>query len=428
MIAEEPTRLVEAIIGAIGTPVAILEVDAGQTIRYVALNQAYETVAGLRQREAAGKEPGEVLSAERARLLLEAAEECLRRRQVVACDEPGWADERGGLYRMMLAPVCASDGRIVRLLASGAQRMAGEAEGVRSSASLRQLSELVRGLPAVVWQWRQAADGSHGFVYVSDSAGSLLGVSAAALVDDWTRLPLPPRYRRRWRESLRDAVGRGRPWGFEGPLHGGSARIRWVRGAARAVASGPSETLINGLLLDGTHEHELEQELRHQAGTDALTGLMNRRRFFRAATHHLSSSRRGDEHLALFIADLDHFKAINDEHGHAVGDAALKRVAAIIRAHVRATDLVCRLGGEEFAGLLTGLSLEHAVNVLERLRRGVAEAEVVLGANTVRLTLSIGVADCPHGRTDLKEILARADRALYNAKDAGRNRVSAAPQ
>lgn len=424
MIAENPVSLVEAIIDTVKTPVAVFEVGPHQVIRYVTMNHEYEAVAGFRQSSVAGKRPGDVLPVERARLLLNAAHECLRYHQVVACDEPLWADDQGRLYRMMLAPVRAHDGEIVRLLATGAQRVAGEALGMYSTANLRRLSELVHGLPAVVWQWREAEDGSHGFTYVSDSASPLLGVTAAALLDDWSRLPLPPRYRRRWRETLRDVAARGRPWGFEGPLHGGSACIRWVRGAAQSAGRGNGETLINGLLLDATHEHELEQTLRHQASTDPLTGLMNRRRFFRAATRHLNSARRADEHLTLFIADLDHFKAINDEYGHAVGDAVLRHAATIISSHVRDTDLVCRLGGEEFAGLLTGLSPEDAVGALERLRTRVAEAGMPLGIGTVRLTLSIGVATCPHGRTDLKEFLARADRALYNAKRAGRNQVS----
>jgi len=168
-------------------------------------------------------------------------------------------------------------------------------------------------------------------------------------------------------------------------------------------------------------------ELRHKtaAKTDALTGLPNRGSFFQEAA---SLSRTGSRPLALLMIDLDHFKSINDQFGHAVGDKVLKIFAQTTAGNLRPTDLVGRLGGEEFAVLLPGASEEGAWIVAERLRSAFADAAMTVDGLPVHATASVGMSVLNPGQ-DMNALLDLADQALYRAKAAGRNRVvGAQPQ
>jgi diguanylate cyclase (GGDEF)-like protein len=158
----------------------------------------------------------------------------------------------------------------------------------------------------------------------------------------------------------------------------------------------------------------------HEASmTDALTGLFNRRAVNEALQRAWLRHRRTRAPLTVLVIDLDHFKRINDSAGHAAGDAALVRVAALLLAQLRAEDVLGRAGGEEFWLLLPDTGRMHALALAERLRRQVAEA--ALGT-----TCSIGVAEAHWQDIDAGQLIARADAALYRAKDAGRDRVEAA--
>jgi diguanylate cyclase (GGDEF)-like protein/PAS domain S-box-containing protein len=164
-----------------------------------------------------------------------------------------------------------------------------------------------------------------------------------------------------------------------------------------------------------------EQALQAQARTDALTGLPNRREFNERLQRALQRARRSGLAVAVFALDLDHFKAINDTHGHAVGDEALRAFARRIRGPLRQSDHLARLGGEEFIVLLPGAPVSNALEIAERLRASVAEAPLV-DVPRVAVTVSIGVAAFRPGDRGT-DLLARADTAAYAAKRSGRDRV-----
>ncbi|MBT9508174.1 GGDEF domain-containing protein [Rhodoferax sp.] len=165
--------------------------------------------------------------------------------------------------------------------------------------------------------------------------------------------------------------------------------------------------------------------LRRLARRDGLTGLLNRRAIEEALDAQMQRSQRSDQVFTLMMLDLDHFKVINDRHGHAMGDHALKHVAALLHGELRNVDLLGRYGGEEFLFLLPGLHLAQALPVAERLREGIAARPLVLAGVTVPLSVSIGVAESAGTQADPRSVLARADAALYRAKAEGRNRVLA---
>lgn len=164
----------------------------------------------------------------------------------------------------------------------------------------------------------------------------------------------------------------------------------------------------------------LNQQLAHLATTDPLTGLANRRSFFEAAERELGRSRRAGYATVVAMLDLDHFKDVNDTHGHAAGDRILELVSRVLVKELRDADLVGRLGGEEFGLLLVDVSVAHAREIVERIRTRVMHCDTGLDLS---VTLSAGIADCDPAMLGLDVAMALADRALYEAKRQGRNRV-----
>ena len=174
------------------------------------------------------------------------------------------------------------------------------------------------------------------------------------------------------------------------------------------------------------------QEQQRLAVTDGLTGLYNRRFFEEVLRLESERALRGDVPLALLVADLDHFKHVNDAHGHQSGDVVLVEVAHRLRRSLRASDVLARYGGEEFVAILPDADRETALDIAERCRSALADQPVRLHTgHRVTVTGSFGVAvlgtDAAAATRDATGLLRRADRALYAAKDAGRNRVTVAP-
>ena len=166
-------------------------------------------------------------------------------------------------------------------------------------------------------------------------------------------------------------------------------------------------------------------ELERLARTDSLTGLFNHRSFFEEVAHELEWTRRTGEPAALILLDIDQFKRVNDVHGHAVGDAVLRALAELLRTERRATDVIGRLGGEEFALVVRGAHVARGQQLAERLRTELEGLAVSTGVGDVHITASFGVSEILAGDGSPQEVYQRADRAMYTAKRAGRNRVVA---
>jgi diguanylate cyclase (GGDEF)-like protein/PAS domain S-box-containing protein len=181
-------------------------------------------------------------------------------------------------------------------------------------------------------------------------------------------------------------------------------------------------------LVDFTDKRALEEELRRLSVTDDLTGLYNQRFFYATLAREVEAARRYAAPMALLLIDLDRFKDFNDTYGHLEGDRVLKRFASSLRVAVRATDLACRYGGEEFVVLLPHTDLDEALVVAERIRLGVEELEFYpvvpgQGQRKARITVSVGAA-MYSSKGDMNELVRQADVAMYRAKESGRNRVA----
>ena len=173
------------------------------------------------------------------------------------------------------------------------------------------------------------------------------------------------------------------------------------------------------IITDRMHEWVLQL-----ARTDHLTGALSRGALFTQAARDLQIARRQHTYTAAFIVDIDHFKTINDTHGHAAGDAVLRHIALHGQAVLRCTDLFGRYGGDEFVAILPETDLHTAAAIAERLRESVGEPVPGLGSpqhGLPAITVSIGVASVCAGGQTIDELIARADQALYTAKHAGRN-------
>jgi diguanylate cyclase (GGDEF)-like protein len=181
------------------------------------------------------------------------------------------------------------------------------------------------------------------------------------------------------------------------------------------------------VLTDITGQVTLVRKLQDLATIDELTGLANRRQFFDLGRREIARARREDRPISVALMDLDHFKHVNDRYGHAAGDEALKSVAEACRAAIRLSDLVGRYGGEELAFVFPDADARTAADVAERLRSAIAAAAIEHGGNRIAMTASFGVASSMRpARVDLESLLLCADRALYEAKRNGRNRVEVA--
>lgn len=241
--------------------------------------------------------------------------------------------------------------------------------------------------------------------------------------------------RDRVRATLATAAQKGSPFRYEARLVTATGRIRHVscRGQAQAGEGGTavlfgtiqdiSEWIEIGMQLDAARRaaEAAAATATALADTDALTGIASRRKVLACLDQAMTAARRGARNVALIVVDVDHFKAVNDRHGHAAGDDVLRGVAGVLATGLRSGDTVGRIGGEEFVVVSAARSIGEAHELAERLRKRVADAHRGSGGQ-VPVTASFGVA-LFDGTQTAEQLLAAADRALYAAKGAGRNVV-----
>jgi len=171
---------------------------------------------------------------------------------------------------------------------------------------------------------------------------------------------------------------------------------------------------------------KLREKLHVQAVRDPLTGLYNRRYLIEAMTREFGRAERSGSPLSVLMLDVDHFKKLNDAYGHAAGDLALKRISALIEEMIRAGDIACRYGGEEFAIVLLDAAQESALRRADEIRDAIQKMRIeFLGTTLSQITVSIGVATYPTNGFEPTALISRSDAAMYQAKAAGRNRVAA---
>ena len=266
-------------------------------------------------------------------------------------------------------------------------------------------------------------------LYVNGSVSRLAGYSAEELVGNHFDLLIPHAYR-----GMHDAHFKRFAGGPDGSqINFGNRMVALTKDGdevpiettilKHTIGGAPRLTVS---LRDRSAAARAEEDLRQEAHTDPLTNVGNRRAFELAAQSAYEQDQDSSDNPSIVVVDIDHFKRVNDEHGHPAGDAVLKQFVNACKAALRTDDYVYRIGGEEFALLLTGADADSAGMLGERLRLRVSETAFKLpGGDHIRVTCSVGFAR-RSADEDVHDTLARADQALYMAKQAGRNRVETA--
>ncbi|MFJ2523751.1 diguanylate cyclase [Pseudomonas capeferrum] len=285
----------------------------------------------------------------------------------------------------------------------------------------RLLEKLSAEVPGGIYQYRLDADGSSCFPYASKGLYDIYEVDLQQLHEDATLVfeRIHPDDLDRVRRSVRYSADHLTPWREEYRVCLPRAGLRWVRGEATPEVGDAGCTLWHGYLTDISDLKGVEEELRALSVTDALTGIHNRRYFQERLKVELDRAQRDGLALAVIMLDIDHFKRINDQFGHAVGDLVLRSLCQRIALRLRRTDVFCRLGGEEFMVLCPGSDAEQARLLAIELWQGVRNVPI---EGVGEVTASFGVAGWRPGE-GADALLWRADAGVYAAKQAGRDRV-----
>ncbi|MBD8677465.1 sensor domain-containing diguanylate cyclase [Sphingomonas sp. CFBP 13720] len=259
--------------------------------------------------------------------------------------------------------------------------------------------------------------------YISPSVRQLLGYAPSALIGTKALRLATDTDRDLVLQAHRDMLTDPRGTQIvEHRARNAGGKLRWLEAHARAVMDGDDVTGIVAVVRDVSHRKMLEAKLERAAATDSLTGLANRRAFDSALDAMIEGASSGGFAGCVALFDLDHFKRVNDRHGHQIGDKALRVFSRIATGAVRDDDLVARLGGEEFGILLPGADIEQAIVICERIRATLSETQLCAGDRTVELTVSAGIAAIDPASGSAAAMHA-ADLALYRAKADGRDRL-----
>ncbi len=197
---------------------------------------------------------------------------------------------------------------------------------------------------------------------------------------------------------------------------------------SRVLSDGDKIQVGATTILKFSYQDDLEEEFQRRqyesAVRDALTQCYNKKYFLERLPSDMAFARRHQSALSLGMMDIDHFKRVNDTYGHQAGDVVLRTVAKVVQDSIRADDMLSRYGGEEFTLIMRNTSLPEAAIAAGRIRQKVEDCVISCGGQTIRVTISIGIAVClPDGTDDPEALIQAADTCLYSAKNAGRNRV-----
>ncbi|MDX6376003.1 MAG: hypothetical protein QOE98_306 [Gaiellaceae bacterium] len=293
----------------------------------------------------------------------------------------------------------------------------------------RRLTEIAEAIDEVLYVEEHHADGRIVETYSTTGIHRLFGIAPEDPVPDWRPFIHPED--RCISDELDAKVRQLIAVDVEYRLVGADGRVRWIRDRVRPRLRADGIVIAEGILADVTAEKEAllaleaaRQEADRLARVDPLTGAFNRRHFSEALESELARAGRQGTGTGLLAIDIDHFKVLNDLHGHAVGDEVLVHVAGRIADALRGYDTLARWGGEEFVVLLPGFAgRDDLLAAGERVREAVEDTPAVIRGSQFPLTVSVGAASNDPRDADPAGLVERADRALYAAKNAGRNCV-----
>ncbi|MHA7680138.1 sensor domain-containing diguanylate cyclase [Cupriavidus sp. PET2-C1] len=331
-----------------------------------------------------------------------------------------WISSRGKVVSR------ASNGEPLRMIGTTTDITAIRALSEELQQTVDLITSLTNEVPGLVFQHRLLPTGESFLPYASAGIADIYELTPQQVAASTAPIHavIHPDDLQAYCASLRASAASLTPWHLEYRVDLPRQGLRWRQGDARPRRLDDGSTLWHGFITDVTERKRIERELQEFATIDFLTQLPNRRHFVVRIEQELARIRRTDSRPAAVLTfDLDHFKAINDTWGHAMGDHALRCFAALLRNALQTHDFAGRIGGEEFAVVLPDASLDAATRFARRVQHQIAETPLLDGGQIVTLTVSVGIA-LMHATDPSADLsLLRSDGALYRAKERGRNRV-----
>jgi diguanylate cyclase (GGDEF)-like protein/PAS domain S-box-containing protein len=402
-------------VNLIGAP-AFSVAAVGDDFVFTGVNRRMSAITGLFREDMVGLSPWRCLPAGMAKAVTARYRRCLDARHSIESEAFHDLPDGGRWWHVTLTPVLDDTGTasaLVTVVTDITARKRAERDAREAEARMALAMDVLDG---GFWH----LDIATGHVEVAPKLAALLGiravdgmgwdtVTAGIYRGDAAVLDLGP--------LLRGEIDAATVEFRVDDPQGGRRWFRSRRRLLRGEAGAPERVI--GAVLDITEQRRLEERYAREARTDALTGLANRRGFEASAEHFLRRGGAGGRGFGLIVIDLDRFKAINDRHGHATGDAVLRELAARMRGIVRPDDVVARLGGDEFAILVADVDHGALPRLAQRLVLA-AQEPVSTPAGDLLIGVSLGVARAVVGENALSDLAERADRALYDVKLAGR--------
>jgi diguanylate cyclase (GGDEF)-like protein/PAS domain S-box-containing protein len=318
------------------------------------------------------------------------------------------------------------EGKPLRMIGTTTDITALRTLSERLQQSVDLITNLTNEVPGLVFQYRLLPNGESFFSYASEGIRDIYEVTPAQVAASVRPIHeiIHPDDLPSYRASLDASAASLTPWHLEYRVKLPRQGLRWRQGDARPRRLQDGSTVWHGFITDVTKRKRIEAELQEFATIDFLTQVSNRRHFMVRIKEELARIQRGNgPPAAVLMFDLDHFKAINDNCGHAMGDLALKHFATLLRDELRESDIVGRVGGEEFAVVLCNADIVKATAFARRVQQRIAETPLLEGDQSISLTVSIGIAVMHATDASADSSLSRSDMALYRAKESGRNRI-----
>lgn len=423
-LPNQPSSLHLEVIAA---SVAILETNPDGSYTYAAANERYLEMLGMAEADVVGRSPTDVLPGYLVGDYVAHASECAKARAPVEFDAVVERRATTTWWRTTMLPSMDEADCVAKVIVTAIDITEKKLLETAFRESRDRLNAVVDGAyDAII-----TVDHAHRIRFMNAAALRMFGWTAQDIIGQPLDLLLPKSIASKhhaYLESFQRSPIRAR--GMQE-----RSEVRGVRrdGEELAVQISISKVWLESgvettaIVRDVSDTVRLIAELKATASIDPLTGLSTRRRFLEALDLELRQASRQGSALSLLMLDVDHFKRVNDTYGHPTGDAVLAALGRLIARAVRTSDVVGRLGGEELALLLPGTDAAGALEIAERLRKNIEQASVPDGdGGHITFTVSVGVAEVGPTATTSAELMAEADRALYVAKNRGRNRVARA--
>ena len=413
-LSDEPFRL---LLDELGACIYATDLEG----RYTYANRLVLDLIGRPLDHVLGKRFAEIFGVHASAQSEQTDARVLRDGETVACEE---TNDAGGIgarrwYWTIKKPLRDSQGTIVGMLGVSYDITDKKQleDTVREQKAM--LDAILTNVDALVYM--KGSD--RRFLYANQQVADAIGLPLAHIIGRRDSDVLPAEVADAFWEKDQRILASGQRHAGEETLIDPNGHKRHYWSVVVPCTAPNGQNALIGLSTDITDLHAIKEELQRQATTDSLTGIANRRSFFEQAEQEFMRCRETQRALSLMALDIDHFKRINDNFGHAVGDYVLQDFVGCARGELRPTDFFARTGGEEFCVLLRDADQAVAHAVAERIREMTAACPVLENQHHAHITVSIGVAALSPADTNFGSLMVRADRALYTAKESGRNRT-----